>query len=351
MTVIRFSLCLVAALACVPAWANQSVKPTPSTQARQSTRSVVAHNERCRYYRHEEEKTRRVYYTRQCGEGSVSDDIGKVLDDITPSADSVLNQRVLQQQLVSHFKYAISFYEPTYMLPGYYSTRVSPFYANNPGNTPGDVDIDHTEFSGQMSFIFPLINRLFTMPVSFNASYTQLIFWQLYSKSPYFRETNYEPRLFFGYHFHHNWLFNLGIDHQSNGRGGEGPSGMERSWNRVFVDVEFSGQQWLVVLEPWVPIMKKWSSGYHNPDIAHYLGYGRMVVAYQFEDGQELSLMSRNNFASGFSRGALELNYVFPIHQRVRGMLHLFSGYGQSLIEYNHYTNAIGLGIALSDWI
>jgi len=67
--------------------------------------------------------------------------------------------------------------------------------------------------------------------------------------------------------------------------------------------------------------------------------------------GRKYHSWGRNNFASGFSRGALELNYVFPIHQRVRGMLHLFSGYGQSLIEYNHYTNAIGLGIALSDWI
>ncbi|MFN7095894.1 MAG: phospholipase A, partial [Burkholderiales bacterium] len=26
-------------------------------------------------------------------------------------------------------------------------------------------------------------------------------------------------------------------------------------------------------------------------------------------------------------------------------------GYGQSMIEYNHYTNSIGIGIALNDWI
>ena len=328
----------------------QAATPVSTTQAKVKTTKVLSHDG-CRYYRHQDAKTHKVFYSRNCNTPTTEQKVVDLMDKIAPGKDSALNQRVLQQQLVSHFKYAISFYEPTYILPGYYSSRVSPYYAENPGNTPDDIEVNHTDFKGQMSFVFPMIDRFFIQHLSFNAAYTQLIYWQLYSKSPYFRETNYEPRLFFSYHFHHNWLFNLGMDHQSNGRGGVGLSGMERSWNRLYADIEFSGEQWLVIMEPWLPVLKKYSSDLHNPDIDKYMGYGRIILAYQFNDGQELSLTSRNVFSSGFRRGALELNYAFPVHRNVRGFLQVFSGYGQSLIEYNHYTNAVGLGIALSDWI
>jgi len=36
---------------------------------------------------------------------------------------------------------------------------------------------------------------------------------------------------------------------------------------------------------------------------------------------------------------------------KVKGYVQVFSGYGQSLIDYNRYTNGVGIGFALSDWI
>ena len=61
--------------------------------------------------------------------------------------------------------------------------------------------------------------------------------------------------------------------------------------------------------------------------------------------------MSRNNITSLFRRGAVELTWSFPIQKYVKGYVQAFSGYGQSLIEYDHYTDSIGIGIALSDVI
>jgi len=202
------------------------------------------------------------------------------------------------------------------------------------------------ELKAQLSFEIPIWLNMFHSHYSLYATYTQLSYWQLYAKSQYFRETNYKPSLFISDNFLPNWLASLGVVHQSNGRGVP----LERSWNRLFLDVSFSGTHWLVSIKPWVLIFRAESADLHNPDIARFLGYGRVVVAYKFHH-QEVSLMIRNALESGFSRGAIEVDYEFPLYGKVNGYVQFFSGYGQSLIEYNHYTNSGGLGIVLNNWI
>lgn len=203
-----------------------------------------------------------------------------------------------------------------------------------------------SEFKAQVSLLVPLFIDMFGSHWSLNAAYTQLSYWQVYAKSQYFRETNYEPTLFVSSNFLPNWLASVGMVHESNGRGGS----LERSWNRAYIDISFSGKHWLISIKPWILIFKAESSTLHNPNISHYLGNGRVVIAYQFAH-QELSLMFRNAAESGFSRGALEVGYEFPIYGKINGYLQFFSGYGQSLIEYDHYTNSVGVGVILSNWV
>ena len=70
---------------------------------------------------------------------------------------------------------------------------------------------------------------MFHSPVSLNVAYTQLSYWQVYAKSQFFRETNYEPAIFLSDNFSKiGWV--MSVLHQSNGRGGK----LERSWNRYF---------------------------------------------------------------------------------------------------------------------
>jgi phospholipase A1 len=83
-----------------------------------------------------------------------------------------------------------------------------------------------------------------------------------------------------------------------------------------------------------------------NPDITRYLGHGDVVGVYRW--GQHtLSALGRYNVSS--HKGALQLGWNFPIARRVRGYLQAFSGYGESLIDYNVLQNTIGIGISLAD--
>ena len=259
--------------------------------------------------------------------------------------DSVLESKIKAQEQIVNNPYGIAFDEPTYILPYYYTgkpdTDVYP-----PDQNPANQSIKSAEFKGQLSLLFPLWRHLFK-GVGLFVSYTQLSYWQFYTKSQYFRETNYEPAIFLSRHILSNAEWRLGLVHQSNGRG----LPYERAWNRVFLDFRISGQKWLVSLKGWTLIFKNDSSNIHNPDITDYLGYGRVLIAYKVHR-QTLSLMVRNAIESRFKRGTVQFMWSFPLfNTKLKGMLEFFSGYGQSLIEYNHYTNSAGIGIALSDWI
>jgi len=273
----------------------------------------------------------------------------------TSGDSSVLDQRVraIEHDMAkdSTGDYAFQLYEPNYLLPFFYEDKVAPYYANHPGTTPDDQAIKHEELKAQLSVLMPIWQNMFNSKFTLNIAYTQVMFWQVYANSPYFREINYEPRLFASRMLSKYVLFSVGLDHQSNGRGGDTINGMERSWNRVFADVFYSRGRWLVGVEPWVAIFKSASQDKHNPDIERFLGYGRELFVYKFKNDQEVSVMLRNVFESAFSRGAVQMSYAYPIHGTISIYGQVFFGYGQSLIEYNHYTDAIGIGISFSNWV
>lgn len=244
-----------------------------------------------------------------------------------------------------------SLYEPTYILPFYYTAY--PDYAVYQGNTPDNQTIDKEEVNYQLSFKVPLWRDMFSWPDSLDVFYTQDSFWQLYNSSAFFRETNYEPGIFLNNevdkYLGDGWQLesiDIGAMHQSNGRGGE----LERSWNRAYFDTNFTKGNWLISIQPWYPIFKSESIAEHNPNITKYLGYGQELAAYNY-DNNTFSFACRNVVESGFARGAEWLTWSFPlIHRNIKGYVYVFSGYGQSLIEYNHYTNSVGIGITINDW-
>jgi phospholipase A1 len=180
-------------------------------------------------------------------------------------------------------------------------------------------------------------------------AYTQLSYFQLYNTKTFVRETDYEPEFFVAnkidYPFAKNWLFNnvnVGINHQSNGYGND----LQRGWDRFYVEAVASNNNWMVSVQPWYII----DTNDNNSDIGKYLGHGQALVAYKYHQ-QVVSFQARNFLEHEARYVAGELTWSFPLTKYFKGYVQVFSGYGQSLVEYNHRTNSAGLGVALSDWV
>ena len=216
-----------------------------------------------------------------------------------------------------------------------------------------DLDLEDTEAQFQISIKAPLGVDIFDSGVNLFAGYTVRSFWQLYDEenSRSFRETNHEPELWANFGL--DWEFlgfkviggDFGFSHQSNGQS----RNLSRSWDRLYASLYFQRDNFVLAIKPWYRIPED-SDDDDNPDITDYLGHGELRMAYKYKD-HVFSLLSRNNLESGFSRGALELGWSFPLWNfpYLKGYVQYFTGYGESLIDYNDYVNRIGAGILLTD--
>lgn len=268
--------------------------------------------------------------------------VDELLEPITPEENSLLEKRMQDQKKYANVPNFVSLYKSNYLLPYYFTA--SPYRAAYVDNTPNHQDLMQSEFKGQFSVDVPIVQNVFEDPnLSIHGTYTQLVYWQFYASSQYFRETDYEPSVMVSYHLYKNWVINGGVVHQSNGRGGA----YERSWNRAFGAVQFSGAKWFAGLEAWGLIFQGESSDLHNPDIERYLGHERITLGYK--PWRELVLtLEIQNIEGGFGRGHVMASASYPLNNKINAMAQYFNGYGQSLIEYDHYTQAFGLGISFN---
>jgi phospholipase A1 len=274
-------------------------------------------------------------------DNSVDENLQKALNLPPANESTALSQRMAAESRADDDPYSLVLYKPTYFMPFYYTQ--SPDQAVYINNTPLGQKIMSEEFKGQLSFQAPIVYEAFGPRNTLSLAYTQLSYWQVYADSQYFRETDYEPEIFFSHVQTNYFNWKVGAQHQSNGRGGEG----ERSWNRLYGAVTVSGSDWVLSLQPWMLIFVTASSQIHNPDITRFMGNGEENFSYKFNN-LTVSVMLRNNLESKFARGTGEVDFTFPLTTHFHGFVQFFSGYGQSLIEYNHYTNAFGIGFALN---
>lgn len=246
-------------------------------------------------------------------------------------------------------RYTIGLYRPNYLQFARYSDRPNdaPFKVLFEALDNPNTELDSIEAEFQLSFkarLWATENRRFGVWLA----YTQQSQWQVYNDetSRPFRETNYEPELLLSFRpdvelggFH--WrLFNLGLNHQSNGRADP----ISRSWDRLVAEFGVERGDFALLVRPWYVLDE---GDDDNPDITDYYGHGDITAIYKWR-GHSFSLMGRGSFDTG--KGAVALSWTTPpLLGPLRGYVEAFAGYGESLIDYNWYQNTIGIGIALND--
>lgn len=245
--------------------------------------------------------------------------------------------------------FALRPYRFNYVLP--YAFNATPGREALQGSGTGR-EIRREEVKFQISFKTKLWRDVLGRDMDLWVAYTQLSFWQLYdfeNSSP-FRETDYEPELLLNFRTNYNLLglrgryVNVGFNHESNGRS----EPLSRSWNRVVANFGFERDGFNVVVNTWYRIPENGMED-DNPGIERFLGYGQVNVHY-LRDGHMAGLFLRNNLRGHGNKGALQLEWSFPLARFVGGYVQYFNGYGESLIDYRASASRIGAGFILKEW-
>ena len=229
----------------------------------------------------------------------------------------------------------LSAYEPIYFLLGTYPAA---------------------EFQFSLKFRLLAINGRWNPFGHIYFAYTQTSFWDLISQDPSFYDTSYKPSGFLFYtNLNNGDRFQLdlqgGIEHESNGRGGA----MERSLNTIYLqptakfdlakDLELS-------LQPrvWEYI----SVGKNNPDLAHYRGYAdlRTMLDWKADNGDkimEFAVRLRLGDHGSHAGWLFDLRYNLPLSWKFNPALDLqyFTGYGQTLRQYDEHSSGFRAGLCL----
>jgi phospholipase A1 len=261
----------------------------------------------------------------------------------------------------------------TFGLRGYRATALDVVGANrvnkqpmsaNPANSATTAtDYDTTETRLTLSVRTKIAQGLFAYHGegmdSLWLAYTQQSYWQLFNGdiSRPFRSTDHEPEILYVAPIQSalpgEWRMRLGgvgFVHQSNGQS----LPLSRSWNRLYLLGGFERDNMQFYARVWTRTDRN-NSHDDNPDITDYMGHGDLNFRWQMDRKNLFTAMGR--YAFGPNRGAVKLEWFRNLADTGIGLpsglrLHtqIFSGYGDSLTDYNFKRTVFSVGFALVEW-
>ncbi|UUO23711.1 phospholipase A [Colwellia sp. M166] len=270
---------------------------------------------------------------------------------IETSTVSIFDERAESVNQAVANPFALSQHRLNYILPFTYVSSPNTLSASGL-NTE---NVDHMEAKYQISVKLPIYQEYLSSSGLY-MGFTAVSYWQVYNSeaSKPFRETNYEPELFYAWRnqlsfagFKFNQI-RLGLSHQSNGQSGL----RSRSWNRVFASAMFSDDDSFYHIKAWYRIKEDKknnpfdSNGDDNPDITTFMGHTEFGYGTKLGKVNIMALV-RNNLKTSENKGSVELNLSYPINTRYDFLLQYFNGYGDSLVDYNRHQERVGVGIQL----
>jgi outer membrane phospholipase A len=237
------------------------------------------------------------------------------------------------------FKEHISGYEPFYLIAGTKSPN--------------------SKF--QISFMYQLLNNEGPLATKapalkgFHVAYTQTSLWDWDASSAPFFDTSYKPEFLYSWERvaggqPTNW-FQLdlqgGLKHESNGKSGADSRSMNITYLRPTLTLgRDDGLQFTLQPRAWVYL----GDLSDNPDITDYRGYADLRTIVGWKRGLQLSALGR--MGDDVNHGSLQLDLTYPT-MKIFGSFSLylhaqyFTGYGESLLEYNRRSEAFRVGFSL----
>ena len=237
------------------------------------------------------------------------------------------------------FKEHISGYEPFYFIAGTKSPNAK----------------------FQISFMYQLLNEEGPLATKvpalkgFNLAYTQTSLWDWNAPSAPFFDTSYKPEFLYAWERvaggqPPDWYqldLQGGLKHESNGKDGADSRSMNSAYLRPTLTLgRDDGLQLTLQPRAWVYL----GSLSDNPDIADYRGYADLRAIVGWKRGLQLSALGR--MGKDANHGSLQLDLTYPM-MRIFGSFSLyldaqyFTGYGESLLEYNQRSEAFRAGFAI----
>lgn len=245
------------------------------------------------------------------------------------------------------------------------SVNRMPTSGNPANNATTPLDYQTKEMRLQLSVRTKLVENVFTRSASSQSDslwfgYTQQSYWQLFNPglSRPFRSTDHEPELIYVHPLQTEkageWRLRfggIGLVHQSNGQS----LPLSRSWNRVYLmagaergPLQVQARVWQRLHEP--------SRHDDNPDISDYIGRGELVAKWHADRRNLFALTLRSSLHSNM-RGSGRLEWFRALWDEGEGPLaglqlhtQLFTGYGDTLLDYNRRRTVFTIGFALTEW-
>lgn len=190
--------------------------------------------------------------------------------------------------------------------------------------------------------------------------YTQQSYWQLFNGaiSRPFRSTDHEPELIYVYPIDvslpQNWRVRyggVGLVHQSNGQS----LPYSRSWNRVYLMAGLErDNRFRLQARIWQRLNENAESD-DNPHISDFIGRAEAAMVWNVNRDNTVGLTLRHSMRDK-ANGSWRFEWMQTLgrgtneNSSLRLHTQLFTGYGDSLIDYNRRRTVFSVGLSLVDF-
>ena len=252
--------------------------------------------------------------------------------------------------------FVVRTFEPNFLLPAHYSSNINKT-PSSPTHQDGGSFAQYrkTEAELQLSLRSKVVENLWHSNADVWVGYTQQSIWQMWNgqDSAPFRSSDYEPEAMLVLPIPDHtgdlgggWRWRMlvaGIAHESNGYG----LPLSRSWNYAYLGTAFTHDDFALRARFNQRLGEQGVDD--NPHITDYIGNTELSASW-LPGETTLQLTARTSFKS-IKRGSLKFEWTRPVFAAnpdgLRWYVQLFSGYGETMLDYNHRQNSVGLGFTL----